>query len=55
MGNYLSPSELEKLTESILSDFPEIFKKIDVGMTYYNNEMPGFVLAKGLSDIGWNK
>ena len=31
MGNYLSPAELKSLTNKILSEFPEIFRKVHVG------------------------
>jgi hypothetical protein len=55
MGNYLSPAEFKSLTNKILSEFPEIFRKVHVGLTFNNIDMPGFVFAKGLNESSWGK
>jgi len=49
MGNYLSPKEFKSLVNEILRDFPEITKKVNVGMTFNMLEMPGIVFALGVS------
>jgi hypothetical protein len=50
MGNYLTPAEFKSLTNKILNEFPEIFRKVHVGLTFNNVDMPGFVFAKGLNE-----
>lgn len=52
MGAYHSPHELHTLMAMLLTEFPEVIRSVDVGKTYMNRTIHGFVLGLNLTGNG---
>ena len=47
-GKYLTGQEVNELTANMQKAYPELVRKVNIGKTYENREMPAFIFATGL-------
>jgi len=55
MGIYQTPGELQTLMTIILNEFPEAVRPVDVGNTYLNRTIPGYLLGLNFSSSNWEE
>lgn len=48
MNNYLSPKEFQVLMKDVTVSFPEVVRTLQVGTTYQQYNIPGYILAIGV-------
>ena len=53
LGIYKSPSELQELMNTILDEFPEAVRSVDVGQTYLNRTIQGYLVGINFSNTNW--
>jgi hypothetical protein len=53
MSNYPTPKEFQNLMNLIQKEFPEVIRPVNVGTTYLQNEIPGYIIGLGFSEENW--
>ena len=50
MGNYKTPGELSRLCNKIVKHFPELVTRIELGKSYQNRTIEGYLFMKKSGD-----